>query len=48
MSVCTCPHDVIWIGIVTQLAREQTEPEFLMHQLVGVQDFKGVLINDQE
>ena len=44
----TCSDDVVRVVISTELARQQTHPILLLHQLVRVQDLEGVLINDQQ
>ena len=40
-------HDEVGVGVVAQPAREEAHSVLLLHQLVGVQDLEGVLVNDE-
>ena len=44
----TRAHDVIGLGICAQFTGDEAEGVFLLHELVGVEDLEGVLVNDQQ
>jgi len=44
----TCSKNIISVWVISKFCRYETHAKLLLHQLMTMQDFKGVLINNQK
>ena len=47
-KLATCSDDVVGVGILSEFGRDDAHAILGMHQLMSVQHFEGVLVDDQQ